>query len=84
MKCVFYFLPSRSSLNQSITNEQAGCMVEKVASDPSLAERLTGTLVDAAEISIAIDGDSAAELEQDKLVQAIFVRFANFDQKDCV
>jgi hypothetical protein len=56
-------------------------MVGKVASDPSLAERLTSTLVDAAEISIAID--AAAELHQDEVVQAIFVRFANFDQKDC-
>ena len=56
-------------------------MVGKVAGDPSLAERLTSTLVDAAEISIAID--AAAELHQDELVQAVFVRFANFDQKDC-
>jgi type II secretory pathway predicted ATPase ExeA len=69
------------SVNANITNEQAGCMVAKVGSDPSLAERLMSTLVDGAEISIAIDSD--AELEQDTLVQASFVRFANFDQKDC-
>lgn len=42
------------SKDSSTTASQAGCMVEKLSNDPNLANRLTGGLLDAAEISIEL------------------------------
>ena len=72
------------SKDSNTTASQAGCMVEKLSSDPNLANRLTGGLLDAAEISIELSPGGSGEAHRRRrhgVGLAHFVRFSDAAQR---
>ena len=63
------------------TAMQAGCMVESLNTNPSLASNLTTGLYDASEISIAISKEGDYKMETNDMVHSHFVRFKDMGQR---